>query len=260
MLRAFGTNGPAQRLPGGQGTSWRAGSLVLKPTGDAAEACWLAETLTDVPQDGFRVARPARAGDGRWVVEGWTAARWVAGEPGPVGHWQEVLAAGRAFHRAVRDAPRPELLDTRGHWWARADRSTWDEAEPPTVPGLDRLRATLHRLTRPVTDRPQLVHGDLSGNVLLRDGLPPAVLDLSPYWRPPAFAEAIVVADGLLRWGEGVELMGAAGRAGEPSWLARGLLFRLDTLGNQLLDAGGVPTDRDLEPYVTALGLLGDAS
>jgi hypothetical protein len=72
------------------------------------------------------------------------------------------------------------------------------------------------------------VHGDLSGNVLFHRGLPPAVIDVSPYWRPPAFAEGILVADGLLWWGEGAELMTAARLSGDPSWSARGLLFRLD--------------------------------
>ncbi len=33
---------------------------------------------------------------------------------------------------------------------------------------------------------PQLVHGDLTGNLLFHTSLPPAVIDLSPYWRPTA--------------------------------------------------------------------------
>jgi hypothetical protein len=42
-----------------------------------------------------------------------------------------------------------------------------------------------------------LIHGDVTGNVLFDDHLPPLVIDLSPYWRPPAFASAIVVADAV---------------------------------------------------------------
>jgi hypothetical protein len=34
--------------------------------------------------------------------------------------------------------------------------------------------------------------------VLLSDGLAPAVIDMSPYWRPTAYAEAVVVVDALL--------------------------------------------------------------
>ena len=43
----------------------------------------------------------------------------------------------------------------------------------------------------------QLVHGDLLGNVLYDDSLPPAVIDVSPAWRPARYADAIVVIDAL---------------------------------------------------------------
>ena len=38
------------------------------------------------------------------------------------------------------------------------------------------------------------MHGDLTGNVLFAEGLPPAILDLSLYFRPPGFATAVVLA------------------------------------------------------------------
>lgn len=41
------------------------------------------------------------------------------------------------------------------------------------------------------------MHRDLTGNVLFSRSLPPAVIDISPYWRPPAYAEGVVVADAL---------------------------------------------------------------
>ena len=81
-----------------------------------------------------------------------------------------------------------------------------------------------------MTARPQLVHGDLTGNVLFHPDLPPAVIDLSPYWRPSAFASAVVVADALAWEGAGLELIDAA--ADEPDFgqcLVRALLFRIVT-------------------------------
>ncbi|MEE6272764.1 TIGR02569 family protein [Georgenia wangjunii] len=256
VMSAFGIEGPVERLSGGQGTSWRAGAHVLKPAGDEVEAAWLADTLARVDQDGYRLAQPARAADGRWVVEGWTAARWVAGDPDPSGRWPELLEASRSFHVAVRRVPRPGFLARRTHWWAEADRSAWDEIPPPAVPALRPLRADLVRLTAPVTEPSQLIHGDLCGNVLLHDSLPPAVIDVSPYWRPALLADAIIVADGLLWRGEGNDLMQAAGRAGEPSWVARGLLFRLDTMGHQLVHGDRATTDEELAPYDAALERL----
>ena len=58
--------------------------------------------------------------------------------------------------------------------------------------------ARLADVLEPLTVANQLVHGDLTGNILFDDALAPAVIDVSLYWRPPAFASAIVVADALV--------------------------------------------------------------
>ena len=59
---------------------------------------------------------------------------------------------------------------------------------------------------RPIEATSQLIQGDLTGNVLFADGLPPAIIDFSPYWRPAGFAAAIVVGDALLWEGADEEL------------------------------------------------------
>lgn len=76
-------------------------------------------------------------------------------------------------------------------------------------------------------DEPQLVHGDLTGNVLFAAGLPPAVIDISPYWRPPSYAEGVVVADALCYHGAdatALPMLGVPVMA-----VARALLFRVAT-------------------------------
>ena len=75
-----------------------------------------------------------------------------------------------------------------------ADRVAW--GEQPLPPDAGPQLQELARARRAVHLPSQLVHGDLTGNVLLADGLPALVLDLSPYWRPAAYATAVVVADG----------------------------------------------------------------
>ena len=40
-------------------------------------------------------------------------------------------------------------------------------------------------------------HGDMTGNILFHDNLPPAVIDLSPYWHPVEYSEAIIVVDSI---------------------------------------------------------------
>ena len=46
--------------------------------------------------------------------------------------------------------------------------------------------------------REQLVHADLAGNVLLDATGVPLVIDLSPAWRSPLWAEAVCVLDAVL--------------------------------------------------------------
>ena len=127
------------------------------------------------------------------------------------------------LHRALAGLPRPAFLDARDDVWARADRAAWGEpdaggqAAPPEV---ERLLAA----RRPLALPSQIVHGDLSGNVLFADPLPPAVIDLSPYWRPAAYARAVVAVDARLWHGAGPEL---TARAAEPQLILRALLFRL---------------------------------
>jgi hypothetical protein len=80
----------------------------------------------------------------------------------------------------------------------------------------------------------QLVHGDLAGNVLFHPELPPLVIDLSPYWRPPAFASAVVVVDALVWLGADEDLVKPLLEdEGFPQLLLRALLFR--AVADQLL-------------------------
>jgi uncharacterized protein (TIGR02569 family) len=229
-LEAFGGSGKLTPLDGGQGTAWRAGTLVLKPLDMSVEEFeWQAGFLAAV--DGapdVRVAPPVRSPEGRLVVEGWTAWRFEAGSPPTTEQYREVMAAGRAFHRHLVGWPRPAFLDRRDHPWARADRVAWGE---DALGGGARLPhvETLLGVRRPVDVPAQLVHGDLTDNVHLHPGLPPLVLDFSPYWRPPSYATAIVVADAVVFRGAGlglIEKVCAEEGAEFPQMVVRALLFR----------------------------------
>ena len=211
VLAAFGADGPPVRLAGGTGRSWRVGSLVIKPVDwPLAEIAWQAEVLSTIAQDGFRVARPRPD-----VVDGWMGADYVAGEHRP-GRWRQIIAVGERFHRALAGIPRPDaLIDARTNPWAVGDRVAWGEAPYPEL--ADVLSAL-----EPVDAPSQLIHGDLTGNVLFHDELPPAVIDFAPYWRPPEFASAIVVADAITWEGALAELANAVPR----QELIRALVYR----------------------------------
>jgi hypothetical protein len=64
---AFGASGPARLLPGGEGTTWQVGDVVLKPAADPQEASWCAELFAGLEGPGFRVPRPRRTVAGAWL-------------------------------------------------------------------------------------------------------------------------------------------------------------------------------------------------
>ncbi|GAA2998245.1 TIGR02569 family protein [Actinokineospora diospyrosa] len=76
----------------------------------------------------------------------------------------------------------------------------------------------------------QLVHGDLPGNVLFAEGLPPAIIDWPPYWRPTAWASAVAVADALCWYDAEPDLITRWQHLPEwPQMLIRALIYRIVT-------------------------------
>jgi hypothetical protein len=150
---------------------------------------------------------------------------------------------------------RPAFLDTRRDWWAQADRAAWAERATRFVPEFAALARRLEDALQPL-GHPQLVHADLTPNVLFAPGLPPAIIDISPYWRPPAYADGIVVADALCwhdapssLW-ETVDVSAAA--------VARALLFRMATTNERVLSGGeGADLQDEARRYGLAAAAIG---
>ncbi|MFI7588619.1 hypothetical protein ACIB24_16230 [Spongisporangium articulatum] len=257
VLDAFGAAGPARRLPGGQGSSWAAGDLVFKPVQGPTHA-WLAEAFADVVPDGFRLAAPARTRTGAWTCAGWSATHRVEGHEPDFSDgttWSAILAAARAFHRAVGHVERPGFLASREDSWARADRVAWGEADAGFRPEFDDLVRRLRPALAPL-GRSQLVHGDLTGNVLFAVGMPPAIIDISPYWRPPAYAEGVVVADALCWHAAPASLLETLDVP--VAAVARALLFRMATTNDRVLSGTpGLDVGDEAERYGRAVALIG---
>ncbi|MDI3385264.1 TIGR02569 family protein [Streptomyces sp. B-S-A8] len=242
VLAAFGSEGPARPLPGGQGGTWCADGIVLKRTGLRTETAWRANTLNALPRsEEFRVAPPVRSMDGTWTAGGWEAWRLVPGTADER-RVDDVVRVGRAFHAALAELPRPAFLDERDDPWTRADRFSWGYAAGSAeavaaeqgVPAREfDLAAPLLAARTPLPDdASQVVHGDLLGNVLFADadGLPPAIIDWPAYWRPPGWAAAVAVVDALSRHGAEPGVLDRWAHL--PHWrqlLVRALLFRIAT-------------------------------
>jgi len=236
VLASFGASADPVSLPGGEGTAWRAGDVVLKPAGDPRVARWTADLYRDLDplgplaarrDPGFRVPRPlgtvtedGAAGD--WVAQdplggAWVAWQWLPGEPaswaGVSPSWPGLIAASRAFHAALAGRPAPPWLGRDGSQWTIGDQVAWGERDPGSVlaaapgPLAAQLRSLLAAL-RPVRLPAQLIHGDLGGNVLFAAGEPPVVIDFSPYWRPAGLALAVAAVDALTWSGADPAILG----------------------------------------------------
>lgn len=223
--------------------------MVLKPVEFLAETVWRADVLDALPESvEFRVARPVRTVGGGWVAAGWEASLFVDGAP-DVRRQDEVLRAGNAFHAAVAGVARPAFLDLRSDPWSAGDRAAWGRVDGSAT--AMELLAPLVDARRPVDLAAQAVHGDLPGNVLFADGLPPAVIDWSVYWRPPSWAAAVAVADALCWYGADPGL--AARWAHLPEWgqmLVRALIYRIVTHDSAF---GWTPDQVDVYRPVIAL-------
>lgn len=237
-VRAFGANvEQLRRLPGGAGGhTWTDGRLVLKPVGFVPEHTWVSEVYASWKSTEVRVPEPLQprgAVDNSWSSDGWGAHVFARGRDAELpGEIARVREASDVFHQGVAHLDRPDFLQHREDPWAFGDRLAWEDAEPQgdtaTIEVIERLRAAL----APVDAAAQAIHGDILPNVLLADGLPPAVIDWPPYFRPVGFADAITITDAVTFRHAPISLLDEWSTG--PDWnqlLVRALLYRLGPTG-----------------------------
>jgi hypothetical protein len=142
-----------------------------------------------------------------------------------------------------------------------ADRVAWNEE--PLVLGHGALRPLAERLLAHMRaeDGPsQVIHGDLTRNVLFTPGLAPGVIDFTPYWRPSAFCQAVVTVDALLWHRATPSLLDVPGAVNRTSLLARAAMFRLVASDRLAQNGGEEASERYLHATVTdherVLGIL----
>jgi uncharacterized protein (TIGR02569 family) len=228
-LEAFGIiDTKLESLPGGRGLCFRAGNIVLRPAEDDREAQWIAQFVSNLQAKcspiAYRLPAPiaTKYDPGAFIHEGWTASYYLEGEARQALNFADLLALCRAFHRDVAElgAVKPPFLDGRTSRFHLADRVTWGELDLCSIEKLNmsvlaRIKDDLQRielLRRPLSEAvytSQIIHGDITGNVLFSStpGVPPGIIDITPYWRPAAYAEAIIVADALFLHGKGREVI-----------------------------------------------------
>jgi hypothetical protein len=202
----FRTAGPLVKLEGGRGTAWRVGDVTLKSLDVLPEELlWLDEVAREHSvRSELRLSLPVRSRSGKLIADGFTAFPYLAGEHQP-GRWLELAKIAREFSAIFAEVQRPDFVTKRTHAWAKADRFAWGEYDGPpiTAPHV----ADLVSARRQVFDPPAIVHGDLTGNVLFDSALPPAVIDLTVYWRPVNYSIAVIAVDAVCFEGAPLSLL-----------------------------------------------------
>ncbi|KAK4156112.1 hypothetical protein C8A00DRAFT_31043 [Chaetomidium leptoderma] len=216
-LLAFGLSGTPRPLSGGRGLCYRIGDVVPRPCDDEAESQWLSQlsrALLRTSPVGYRLANPipSLASPDIFVVDGWAASSFVPGRVS-VAHFPDLFRAARLLHSDLADLVKQKPAAVTGRPFNRfdeADGVTWAEK---SLADVDKVNKELLAQLQPILDqlsgemRPlpeesaqlkcQLIHMDLLGNVLFEEGRAPGIIDLTFYWRPALYAEAVVVFDGL---------------------------------------------------------------
>ena len=278
VLQAFGLQGSPRPISGGRGLCYQVGAAVLKPSDDDDEVQWLSELAAELLRrrpTSYRLAVPIplAAAPGQYVFAGWSASSFVSGTSQRVGRFEELFRASRAFHAdlAALVHEKPAVVGKQANRWNKADRVVWGETTLDEIDGvseemLTRFRSLLDKLDRltkalPSDTKSQLVHADMLGNVLFDDdddhaAASPAIIDLTFYWRPAEYANAVVVADALAWAGEGRGLLELYGTnelrlqllVRAMHW--RCLTFAVDT------DLAWVRTHLDEADYETAVNVV----
>lgn len=201
IAAAFSSHEEPVLLPGGQGNSYVSGGIVLKREEDERIANWMAEFFQGLPDSPLvRLLRPVKSTHGTWMYEGYIAWVYMEGEH-VKGHYAEKLSASMAFHGLMSDVEPPFFLDVPRNSWAAADLVALGEKPFDYDEEFMELYRQIQPHLKPLEMRFQLVHGDLSANILLAPQLPPAIIDFSPAWAPNGFAEGILLADAIA-WDE----------------------------------------------------------
>lgn len=183
-------------IKGGQGTTWKAGKFILKPISSEEEVDWCATTIEKLPRDFFRIPKYLKTTDGKYSIDGWCALEFIEGE-----HmkdcWEEKVVVCKGFNNLLVDLLKPDFIEKRTNPWAIADKMVFEEIPLNYDPRLAEYVIEIKKYLKPIDMEEQIIHGDITGNMLFADGELPGIIDFTPNWKSKEYALAILVVDAI---------------------------------------------------------------
>jgi uncharacterized protein (TIGR02569 family) len=229
ILNSFNLSGDIVPLSGGQNTSVRVNNAVLKPVDDIQHSEWLLNIIYNIKPQGYRLAKPIRSKYGTFVSKRWACTHYEMGHD-INGHIEEKLMVSRLFHRDLSSVNLQDFSPIENPW-TKGHRIAWEIDElPREIP--KEMQECINNLLRTVSLREQykvqVVHSDLSGNILFDPDLNPLIIDFSPTIAPVEYAEAILVCDCIAWQGSEVsEIDLLSGNELYKEMIIRAIVFRL---------------------------------
>lgn len=184
-------------LTGGQGQTLRSGEIVLKPVSNQLEAEELGKMLEGIePGANVRIPRQLKSTNAKWIEHGYVAWEYLPGKE-ETARYREKMQICDHFSEAFAHIDRPDFLDRRTNPWAIADRVCWGEMDKEYPAPFQQMKETILSSLPSLRLPNQIIHGDIAGNILFSESNPPAVIDLTIYWRPKDFAKALLLVDAI---------------------------------------------------------------
>jgi uncharacterized protein (TIGR02569 family) len=196
VLEAFNLKGNIEPLSGGQNTSVKINDVVLKPVDNDSYCEWVSNVISKIDPQGYRISKPIKSKLGTFIYEGWCCTRYEPGENAE-GNVSSKLKAARLFHSdlaKVDFSNRPKSNDP----WSKAHEVAWQREQLPKEickQAIETIGVLLEKVKLQNSYNVQIVHSDLSGNILFDEKFGPLIIDFSPTIAPVEYAEAILVCD-----------------------------------------------------------------
>jgi hypothetical protein len=232
ILNSFNLSGEIYALNGGQNSSIRVNDAVLKPVGENTQFCeWGLTILHSINPHGYRLSKPMKCNNGNFVYKGWCCTCYEPGEHRQ-GEVNQKLEVARLFHKDLAKIDFTEIPKANDPW-SIANGIAWQKENLPSTISKEAVRI-LEELVGMVklneNYKVQIIHSDLSGNILFDNTRSPLIIDFSPKIAPIEYAEAILVCDCIAWQGSPISELGLIRNSMfHIEMIIRAVIFRLST-------------------------------
>lgn len=229
VIEKFSVSPDLSVLDGGRGKVVKSGNLVIKPVLEPEKYEWYAGLFEKYHFSEIKYSRPVRSLSGSFIEDGYGATEFLNGKFF-AGKMREKIQASHAFNSHLKDIPKPAEFDSWKSPWTNAQDLAWGKCQMPedfNAKARSNL-AALFRFWKKIDMPVQLIHTDLSGNILF-DGNDPVIIDFTPGYFPKEYADVLLVSDSIAWFDEPVESLDLLALGDKVTFqlLLRAVLFRL---------------------------------